>query len=471
MTLAEELRQVFLFESLADDQLAELIAAGEEMCLSVDQAFIPEGEPADNLWVLLEGEWELSRYVGGRKMVLMTTDRRGVWAGGMRAYGDTATGGYRATIRTLKPTRVFRLPSPELGRLLWSWFPMGKHLLDGLSQTAESITTMVRERESLVALGTMAAGLAHELNNPAAAAVRTSDDLRATLGDMQQDLRELGLAGLAADELQALVTLQGAVVEAAANARPLNPLDAVDREDEIADWLQSRGFGDGWQIAPTFVAAGLDSAWLDDATRDVSASALVPGLRWICRNLTATDLLNQLDEETRRISGLVSAVREYTYMDRAPIQEIDIHQGIENTLIMLGHKLKQGATLTKAFDRSLPVIEAYGSELNQVWLNLVDNALDAAGNDGQVAIRTGHDDGGVWVEIADNGPGIPETIQRRIYEPFFTTKEPGKGTGLGLDIARRIVVDRHGGDLALQSGPGDTRFTVRLPLRLAGENS
>jgi signal transduction histidine kinase len=198
----------------------------------------------------------------------------------------------------------------------------------------------------------------------------------------------------------------------------------------------------------------------------VGLKALIPGLRWIGCSLTASNLLGQLDDSTRQISGLVRAVKEYTYMDRAPVQDIDLHEGLENTLVILGHKLKQGTEVVRDYDRSLPSIEAYGSELNQVWLNLVDNAIDAMDGRGQIRIRTARDDDGVLVEIADTGPGVPEDIRRRIFEPFFTTKDPGKGTGLGLDIARRIVIERHGGDLSFESVPGDTRFVVHLPLRL-----
>jgi signal transduction histidine kinase len=467
MTLPDELRETFLLEKLTDEQMQELASAGSFIYSESGETLFDAGAPADFLWVLLDGELELSRNISGQKMILMTTTRKGVYAGGFRAYGNTTGVGYRATTRTVQPSRLFRLPAPELARLLVAWFPMGKHLLDGLYQTVESIDATVRQRESLVALGTIAAGLAHELNNPASAAVRCSDELRSTMGAMQESLLHLSDGGLSHDQLQAIFALQDQVVATSREKPTLDPLDVADREDEMTSWLQDRSLEDGWALAPTLVAAGFDLDWLEQASRELGETALAPGLRWINCSLNASALLDQLDDATKRISALVRAVKEYSYMDRAPVQEIDLHEGIENTLVMLGHKLKQGIDVVRDYDPALPHIEAYGSELNQVWLNLVDNAVDAAGGSGQIWIRTAADGDRVMVEIGDHGPGVPEDIQRRIFDPFFTTKEPGKGTGLGLDISRRIVVERHGGELSLESTPGDTRFVIRLPLQLA----
>lgn len=471
MILVEELRQTFLFAQLTEAQLQELVAAGSVVRFEAGDTLWHEGEPADSLWMLLDGELEFTQHVPGQKVTLMTIDRKGLWVGGFRAFGEGPGSTYRATGRALRTSRMFQLPSPELGRLVSAWFPLGKHLLDGLMQTLASVDALMRERESLVALGTMAAGMAHELNNPAAAAARASAELGSTLGAMRDGISALTRSGLSPDQLQTVCALQTEVAETAGDNPPLDPLAATDREDEITDWLQDRGLDDGWTLAPTLVAGGLGLDWLERTARMVGPAALAPALRWITSGLAATSLLHQLDDATTRITDLVRAVKEYTYMDQAPVQEVDLREGLDNTLVMLGHKLKQGVEVVREYDPTLPHIEAYGSQLNQVWLNLVDNAVDAMGGRGAIRIRAAQDGDGVVIEIADSGPGVPEDIRRRIFDPFFTTKEPGKGTGLGLDIARRIVVERHGGDLSLESVPGDTRFIVRLPRQLTNRES
>jgi signal transduction histidine kinase len=251
-----------------------------------------------------------------------------------------------------------------------------------------------------------------------------------------------------------------------AAAAPLSPLARSDRTDTVAAWLDARGVADAWDVAPALVDAGLDVPWLEGLAARVPPGALDAAMAWLAATTTANQLIELVERSSERISELVRAVKEYSYMDQAPKQEIDIHDGLENTLIMLGYKLKHGVTVVRDYDRTLPRLCAYGGELNQVWTNLIDNAVDAMRGRGELRVRTARDNGSVLVEIGDSGAGIPPDVQPRIFEPFFTTKEVGAGTGLGLDVVWRIVVNRHHGSVRVESVPGDTRFQVRIPLEL-----
>ncbi len=464
MTLADELGATFLFNSLSDVQRRALAQLGTEERFDAGETIYVEGEPAEFLWVLLTGEMELLRHVGGQRVRIATASRPGTYGGGIQAFsGSAVASGYRATARALQPTRFFRLPSSDLARLLGEWSPVAKHFLDGYLQRLESIEASVHERERLISLGRLAAGLAHEVNNPAAAAIRAVADLRGELHQLQDVVGWLASAGLPADRLRGLLTLQ---TEA---ARPVQPrargaIELADAEDEIGTWLDGHGVDNAWSLASTFTAAGLDETWLDRAATVLDASELSPGLNWISATLLTNGLVDQIDHAVGRISKLVAAVKEYSYMDRVPEQEVNVHEGIEQTLLVLGHKLRPGIQVVREYDEHLPAVHANGAELNQVWTNLIDNAIDAVDERGQIFIRTRHDDDAVTVEIADQGPGIPPDLVSRIFDPFFTTKEVGKGTGLGLDIVRRLVVDAHHGEISVESTPGDTRFVVRLPI-------
>jgi signal transduction histidine kinase len=462
--LADELGATFLFESLSDEQRSTLAQLGTEVRFDAGETIFMEGQPAEFLWVLLAGEMELLRHIGGQRIRIATASRPGTYGGGIAAFsGSAVAGGYRATAKALQPSRFFRLPSSELGRLLADWSPVAKHLLDGYLQRLESIEATVRERERLISLGRLAAGLAHEVNNPAAAAIRATADLRAALLQLQGVVGWLASADLPADRLRGLLTLQS---DAAGAAQPAarTAIGLANAEDEIGTWLDEHRVENAWSLAAEFASIGLDEAWLDKAADVLGASELSPGLNWISATLLTTSLVDQIDSAVGRIAQLVTAVKEYSYMDRAPEQEVNVHDGIEKTLLVLGHKLRPGIQIVREYDPRLPAIQANGAELNQVWTNLIDNAIDALDGRGQIFIRTRHDDDVVVVEIADQGPGIPGDVVSRIFDPFFTTKEVGKGTGLGLDIVRRIVVDAHHGEISVQSTPGDTRFVVRLPI-------
>ena len=463
--LTDELRSTFLFEKLSDEQLRTVAELGTEVEFPAEVIVVREGEPADFLWVLLDGEMELTRHVGGQRIVVETMTRPGTYAGGIRAFAASGTGlGYRATGRTVRPSRFFQLPSADLGRLLDEWLPMAKHLLDGYVHTCEAIEIAVRERGRLISLGTLAAGLTHELNNPAAAARSAATDLRAVVEQLVALVGQLATGALTPQQVQAMLDLQAGASARSAAAPRRSAIETSRLEEEIAGWLEAHGVADQWDLAPAFVAASLDRPWLEEAAQNLGAGGLGEALSWVADTLVATALLDQIEDATARISQLVSVVKDYSNVDRSVEREIDIHAGIEKTLVILGHKLRTGVEVVRDYDDHLPHVVANGSELNQVWTNLIDNAIDAMGGHGQLRIRTRHDEHAVLVEIADQGPGIPRELASRIFDPFFTTKEVGKGTGLGLDIVRRIVVDRYHGEVSCESVPGETHFLVRLPL-------
>jgi signal transduction histidine kinase len=456
----EELRPLPIFEGLTDRQLAELVEGGSEVPIEPGVALFREGEQADFWWVLVEGAIDLVRHVGREDTVVARMDVPGRWAGGFRAWDEH--GVYLATGRGAVGGRVLRVPARVLRERSEAWFPFGGHLIQGLYHTARSIESTARQRESLVTLGTLAAGLAHELNNPASAAARAVDALDGACGAL------VAAAGrLAGDELPAgqLAALEGLRRELAPPGPDLDPLARADREQELSSWLTRHGVGRAWTLAPPLVAAGADIAWCERAAAVLEASALEPGLEWTASTFSVDALLAEMKTSTRRVSELVAAVRSYSQMDRASMQAVEVTDGLESTLVMLGHKLRGGVTVVREYGAGLPRIEAYAGELNQVWTNLIDNAVDAMEGHGTLRLTTRADGPDVVVEVADTGPGMPPEVAARAFDAFYTTKDVGKGTGLGLDIARRIVVERHGGTIAIDSRPGATVLRVTLPVR------
>lgn len=461
--LADDLGATFLFESLSPQQLRALADLGREVSFDTGETIFVEGQTAEFLWVLLGGEMELERNVGGQRIRIATVSRPGTYGGGLQAFsGSGAASGYRATAKAARPSRFFRLPSTELGRLLGEWSPVAKHFLDGYLQRLEGIEATVRERERLISLGRLAAGLAHEVNNPAAAAIRATADLRVAFQRLQDVSGWLASADLTAEHRRAILTVQREAL-AADSANTRSAIELANAEDEIGTWLDGHEVENAWTLASTFATLGLDTPWLDRVAQALGARELSPALNWIAATALSVNLLDQVDGALGRIAQLVGAVKEYSYMDRAPEQGVNVHEGIEQTLVILDHKIRGRVEVRREYDDQLPTIQANGGELNQVWTNLIDNAIDAADGCGRVLIRTRQENNAVVVEIGDQGPGIPAELVSRIFDPFFTTKEPGKGTGLGLDIVRRIVVDGHHGDISVESTPGDTRFIVRLP--------
>jgi signal transduction histidine kinase len=463
----DELRTLFLFEKLTDAQLDWLCERGRVQDIPAGPVFT-EGDPATCFYVLLDGTVVLSRRVGADNVEMLRTSQRGVYAGAWTAYlGDRVPQRYTNSMQVTEPSRFFVLDAGAFAELMHEWFPMAAHLLEGMFFGRRNLLEATAQRERLLALGSLSAGLTHELNNPAAAAVRATASLRERVSGMRHKLGVIAGGGWDATTLQTLIQLQEEAADRVPKAPALSPLEASDREDAITDWLDSRGVSDGWQLAPAFVADGLDVGWLEHVAATVGAALLEGALRWLNSTIETELLMNEIEDATTRISSLVGAAKQYSQLGRAPHQVIDVHELLDSTLLMLSGKIPPGIRVAKEYDRSLPAIPAYAAELNQVWTNLIDNAVSAMGETGVLTIRTGLDRNQVFVDIGDTGPGVPPEIKERIFEPFFTTKPVGQGTGLGLDISWRIVVNKHHGDIQLTSVPGDTRFRVRLPVTTA----
>ena len=466
----DELRELFLFEKLDDAQLAWLAERGGIADYQAGETIYRAGEPAEQLFVLLEGTLSMLMRAGGTEIEVNRTDHRGAYAGAFMAFLDLPMGrSYAGSLRAVTDCRFWVLPAADFGQAVREWFPMATHMLEGLAIQGMGSQQTVSTRERLVALGTVTAGLTHELNNPATAAARATASLRERLAGLWDELAGLAGAGVTAGQLAALADLVGEA--AGAERPPLSPLEAADREDELGGWLDAHGVEEAWELTPPLVAAGVDAAWLERVAAAVPAPAPPRAVGLAATTCEAGSLLEEVSEAARRISALIGAAKQYSQMDRSPLQQVDVHDGLESTLTMLKHKLETGIEVVRDYDRSLPKLPAYAGELNQVWTNLIDNAVDAMeGMDGRgrLTVRTARDGDRVLVEIGDNGPGVPEAAAAHLFEPFYTTKPVGQGTGLGLDICWRIVVQRHHGDLRFSSSPGDTRFQVLLPLTQDG---
>ncbi len=463
----DELRAAFLFEAFTDAQLDWLAAHSEAVPFEAGAVVFEEHAPADALWVLLAGELRFTRMVYGREVVLETSSTPGNWGGWLPMFeGAPVT----ITARVLKPSRVLRVPKETVNTLLDESYPVGSHLLTGIYAGVQNIEAITRQQEKLAALGKLSAGLAHELNNPAAAAGRAAAQLHDALA--AQERAALILGGRLDDAgREWLAAFRAGVQARGADAEPLDTLARSDREDELGSWLDDHGIEDGWELAPALVEAGMTAADLDDLAAHLPAEALPDALRWFGASLDLAAHARGIESAMGRITDLVKAVKSYTHMDQAEVQEVALDAEIEDTLKILAYKLRAAnVKIVREYDRTLPKVRAHASELNQVWTNLLDNAADAlASTEGErcITVRTWREGDDARVEISDNGPGIPPDVQRRIFEPFFTTKPQGEGTGLGLDTARRIVVEGHGGDLTVQSAPGNTTFSVCLPLKPA----
>jgi signal transduction histidine kinase len=454
-----DLRTVPLFDGLRDDQLEELLAGGAEVPIVPGEVVWLEGDRADYWWVVVDGTLDLSRHIGREDVVVGRMDVPGRWAGGFRAWDEH--GVYLATARGVAPGRLLRVPAERLHELANVWFPFAAHLVAGLYGTARSIEATARQRSALVTLGTLAAGLAHEINNPAAAAARSSAELERACDGLLDALRQMASSGVTATQFGELDALRRELEPL--TALP-DPLETADREEELGEWLDRSGVARPWELAASLVSAGAGIDWVERAAAVSPGDGLEASLGWVARTIDVSSLLAEVRESTRRVSELVAGIKSYSQMDRASHQRVDVREGLESTLLVMGPRLRPGITVVRDWGSDVPLVDGMPGELNQVWTNLVDNAVDAMEGVGTLTVTTRRDGDAVVVEVGDTGAGMPPEVQQRAFEAFYTTKDVGRGTGLGLDIAHRIVVERHGGSVEIESRPGDTRLRVRLPV-------
>jgi signal transduction histidine kinase len=447
-----ELRDLDLFSELTDEQLEAWAAAAEVGEFPAGTMLARQGADSPGVTLLLEGTIE-ALVSDGNQLESVGDHVAPTWIGATAALTGGPLG---ISMRASTDVRVARIGADDFVDLAIEYRCVFRQVMSKVRPVLERISSIEQNRERLTSLGTMAAGLAHELNNPASAARRSSSDLAEALEVLSSTIGLFVESGLERETAAELVDLQREALAAGSGRSAVAALDAADAEDELADALTDAGVGEGWRITEPL------------GVRARAAPATDATMKWIAASLSARELAGELAESTDRMSKLVGAIKSYAYMDRGGLVEIDLREGLETTLTILGHKLKHTQIqVVRDYDEALPRLTVHGAELNQVWTNLLDNAIDALGEQGTITITTRLDGNCAEIDIADDGPGVPEEIRDRVFEPFFTTKEVGRGTGLGLDNARRILTDRHHGSLTLESAPGRTVFRARVPIAMS----
>ena len=457
-----DLRKSPLFEGLSDEELTQLMDMAEPLSLRAGDVLIKQGEPGDAAYVVMSGEFEVQKQ-SGPSLIKIDVRNPGDVVGEMALLSRAPR---NATLIAKTEGEVLRIPQEAFERLLQSSTTAAMAVLHWVMSRLIQNESLLHQQEKMAALGTMSAGLAHELNNPAAAAQRSAAQLRDSQSRWLTLTHQIESTAFQQGKSE---WLDGFIQEATrrfGSPIKLDALERIDRVDQLQSWLEGMGVEAAWELAPAMVNFGWESGSLENLKDDLSPSLFALSIQWLGICCLMMGLLSEVLQTTDRISQIVRAVKSYTYLDQAPLLEVDVHEGLENTLVIMQHKLKKGVTIKREYSTDLPRIEAYASELNQVWTNIIDNAIDAMKGKGEINIRTYAQDQRVVIEISDNGPGISEEIQSRIFEPFFTTKAPGQGTGLGLHISHDIIVNRHHGQLLVESRPGETTFRAILPKQI-----
>lgn len=454
------LRRLDLFASLSEADLDALSSQTELLTIAAGANLIEEGTAGDAAYVVVSGEFEVVKKSDAQDIVIAVRESGEVF--GEMALLDQAP--RTASVRALQEGQVLKIGGDAFQAMLRQSPTAALSILKTVTGRLRQNEGLLRQSEKMAALGTLAAGLAHELNNPAAAVRRSAGQLRDAISEFVRLTADLAECSLPREQQRSIEELKSKI-ETAAAAPALDPLTQSDRESELQAWMDGIGIEDAWEAAPGLAASGWDAAALAQLQETFQPEDLKIVVRWLASGCMAYRLLDEISMGTERMSEIVRSVKAYSYLDQGPVQQIDLHEGLENTLVILRHKMKDGVTIKREYARDLPLIEAHGSELNQVWTNILDNAIDAMQGKGEITIRTRREEDKVLVEIQDNGPGIPEEIQKRVFEPFFTTKPPGLGTGLGLHIAY-TVVNNQAGRIDLTSGPSGTCFQITLPMQL-----
>jgi signal transduction histidine kinase len=460
-----DLRKSPLFEGLSDEELQQLMDMAEPVSLRPGEILIRQGDLGDSAFVVLSGDFEVQKQTG-QSLIKIDVRNPGDVVGEMALL---SRGPRNATLIAKTNGEVLRIPQEAFEKLLVSSTSAAIAVLHWVIARLTQNESLLHQQEKMAALGTMSAGLAHELNNPSAAAQRSASQLKETQSTWLSLTHTLEQAVINENQLDWFGGFMQEVSHRLESPLKIDALEKIDLVDQLQSWLDENGMENVSDLVPAMVSYGWDIKTLGNIKEDLTHFGALFGLaiHWLGVSCLMAQLLSEVLQTTERISQIVRAVKSYTYLDQAPLLEVDVHEGLENTLVIMQHKLKKGVTVRREYAQNLPRIEAYASELNQVWTNIIDNAVDAMKGKGQLTIKTYEEEGHVVVEITDNGPGIPEEIQSRIFEPFFTTKAPGHGTGLGLHISHDIIANRHHGQLLVESKPGETKFKVILPMKFS----